>query len=360
VRQKEARYLDLVDPAAFVERRSPEPVVNAWSREEPPIPAAEMPDPAAWWVPSLGGVALELPSPYQVTFNLPTWTVSGYDYRDAYQPHTVEVWIEKSTMNDILEPLCSEWSLNLVVGVGFASITRTIELLRERTSKPVRIFYISDFDHAGKHMPKSVARHIEYFCSKYASEQDIKLTPLALTKEQVEKYRLPSSPEGGETELDALEATRPGVLAQIIRNAVAPYFDHTLPGRLARTARDANEQINDAWSNQIADLRERLQALETTVNNIHRQHAEACRAELEPFVAQIDAIRGKHAEAYQAEMEPYEGALMDLRIELRETAKTCDLVLPDRPAPETDPPDESDWLFDAQREYDEQLEYYKR
>jgi hypothetical protein len=36
-----------------------------------------------------------------------------------------------------------------------------------------------------------------------------------------------------------------------------------------------------------------------------------------------------------------------------------EVELPERPEPETDPPDEDDWLFDASREYLAQLAMYK-
>jgi hypothetical protein len=39
--------------------------------------------------------------------------------------------------------------------------------------------------------------------------------------------------------------------------------------------------------------------------------------------------------------------------------ESFDPELPDRPAPETDEVDESDWLFDSQRDYLTQLKHYK-
>jgi hypothetical protein len=93
--------------------------------------------------------------------------------------------------------------------------------------KPVRIFYISDFDPSGDNMPIQVARQLEFWRSTYAPESDIKLTPLALTAAQALHYNLPRIPIKdsdlskakfeaeygvGATELDALEALYPGDL----------------------------------------------------------------------------------------------------------------------------------------------------
>jgi predicted nucleic acid-binding Zn-ribbon protein len=55
---------------------------------------------------------------------MPEAWVTGYEYEHNLQPYHVEVWCEKSTMNDELLPLCERWGVNLINGVGFMSITR--------------------------------------------------------------------------------------------------------------------------------------------------------------------------------------------------------------------------------------------
>ena len=60
--------------------------------------------------------------------------------------------------------------------------------------KPARIFYISDFDGAGEGMPVQVARQAEFWLPTYAPGADVKLTPVALTAEQVRYYQLPRTP----------------------------------------------------------------------------------------------------------------------------------------------------------------------
>ncbi len=105
------------------------------------------------------------------------------------------------------------------------TISNVVQLLRRvaAVSKPIRLFYISDFDPAGSIMPVAVARQVEYWRARYAPDTDIKLTPLALTAEQVAQYQLPRIPRketdqrragfeerygAGAVELDALEARR--------------------------------------------------------------------------------------------------------------------------------------------------------
>ena len=174
-------------------------------------------------------------------------TIDGYRYAPSDQPYLVEIWIEKSTMDDVLLPLCEELHISLVTSVGFQSITSAVNLLQRaqqliQLGKPTRIFYISDFDPAGDGMPVAVARQMEFWLQDYAPGADIKLSPLALTRDQVITYQLPRLPikesdvrqagfeeryGAGAVEWEALEALYPGVLADLVRDAIAPYRDMT-------------------------------------------------------------------------------------------------------------------------------------
>src|SRR5688500_6616981 len=88
---KHARYLDLVDPPWLVERRRLKAQMFA-SYRTPPEPDVQTTEPEWTWP------TLDVP-----TFDVPAVHVDGYDYHDeADQPYFLELWIEKSTMNDIL------------------------------------------------------------------------------------------------------------------------------------------------------------------------------------------------------------------------------------------------------------------
>ena len=144
----------------------------------------------------------------------------------AVQKYIIEVWIEKSTQNDWLEPLCRYRGVNLVTGIGEQSEIRSRELAMRaaRYGAPVRIIYLSDFDPGGRSMPKAVARKVEFTIAKFDLDVDLQLIPLALTPDQCREYRLPRIPIKeserrkdkfesifgvGATELDALEALAP-------------------------------------------------------------------------------------------------------------------------------------------------------
>jgi hypothetical protein len=261
----------------------------------------------------------------------------GYDYHPADQPYTIEVWIEKSTMNDVLVPLCEELGVNLVVGKGFTSITRAVELL-ERTVKPVRIFYISDFDSKGKHMPMATARHIEFWGNLYDCE--VKLTPLVLTSEQIATYDLPRNfidGQGNATELDALEVAYPGELARIVRDAVSTYRDDTLPWRLRQAKNVADIQVNTQWREVTKQARERLAEVEGHIAKITETYAKQLEKDLAPFASELES----------------------LRVALTNAAERFKPTLPPRPVPQVSPPSEHGWLLDTTRDYEHQLMTYK-
>ncbi len=263
-----ARYLGMIPPDVLVDRRNPEPRINAQFRDEP--------NPRVLLIGA--SITLDIPSEFPVSGLF----LDGF-HRD--QDHLVEVWAEKSTMNDILVPLSQRLGFNLVTGVGEMSETAT-RLAVERTvdaNKPMRILYVSDFDPAGRSMPVAVARKIEHKLHAAGIEADITLQPIVLTPDQCEEFRLPRTPiktterraakfeyrfGTGATELDALEALHPGKLAEIIEMEVCRYIDPTLSGRVSAAESDIyreisgiEEQIRERYTGEIEGLTERYDSI---------------------------------------------------------------------------------------------------
>jgi len=184
---KHARYLRLVDPGAFRDRKNPEAIEHA--QDYVPEPELSV---------NSYGIEAELPDfPSAPTFDL-------YGYSGTQRYH-IELFCEKTTMNDILEPLCQRYGMNLQTGAGELSITAALNLVRriERLGKPTRIFYISDFDPAGQSMPLAIARKLEYFIRTLHLDVDVRLFPLVLTPRQVSEYNLPRTPIRGRTRITA-------------------------------------------------------------------------------------------------------------------------------------------------------------
>ena len=207
-----ARYLGLMDPEDLVDRRNTAPYSYM------PVGFGTGPE----WsytidTNRLDRISMHLGNSYFPPVEVEA-EVSGYAYEEALQPCHVEVWAEKTTMNDILVPLCTSLDANYVSGAGYQSITAMVSLLRDRVAqlqKPCRVLYVSDYDAAGRNMPKQLARQMEFWIERYASDHDVRVEPIVMTDDQADNY--PPAPDTGAVELDAMEAQRPS-RAAIVRS----------------------------------------------------------------------------------------------------------------------------------------------
>jgi hypothetical protein len=219
---------------------------------------------------------------------LPFLSVDGLDGdRDAIQDYIVEVWIEKSTQNDWLIPLCRRRGVNLVVGIGEQSEIRSRQLALRSAEygAPVRIIYLSDFDPGGRSMPKAVARKVEFTIAKFSLDIGLQLIPLGLTPEQCRAYRLPRTPIKdterrkdkfeqtfgvGATELDAMEALHPGELARLLEAEIDNWLDPNLKRRVDRAfwktcvpLKKIEQRICQEYAKNISELSERFKEIKT-------------------------------------------------------------------------------------------------
>ncbi len=352
---KFARSLRYVPVNAFEDHRNPPPITFVTPRGNDPVPGVDI-WMDSWQMPTINTeLAAEFPiaSPW----------VHGYDYHPSDQPYHLEVWVEKSTMNDALKPVCEQYGANLVTSLGFQSITGVVNLLEriEARGKPARIFYISDFDPAGDGMPTAVARQIEYWFDTFVTEPDILLTPICLTLAQVKKWKLPSTPikladlrranfedrygYDGAVELDAMEALYPGELAKIVRNAFEPYFDNSLDNNLYQANRKANNIARSEWREYAADEisdAENLALRIQTVTDCYQDRLQDLKEDMDVELA-----------ALAEEME-------EIKESINAKAESFMPGLPDRPeAEQLEYEDRTDALLDTDREYLEQIAVYK-
>ena len=166
----------------------------------------------------------------------------------GYQLWHTECWVEKSSMGAFIDPICRRFEAVYQPLVGQSSVEK-VNMSYERAlraakaGKKVRIFYISDWDRYGLFMVPAVARKLEFFSRK--DNLDIKLTRIALTDEQIDKFQLPKAPKHGEAvvELDALEAIHPGELGKIVEDALKPYYDAEKPQIVMDENRRMREKV---------------------------------------------------------------------------------------------------------------------
>ncbi len=282
---KMARYLRLVNPSAFNDRRNPDPVVFTSYQEHQPEVRTRL---------GLWQSDLRLPS----FPNLPTYAVSDFEAEQGYH---LELWCEKSTMNDVLLPLCRRYGMVLQTGLGELSITATLAAVSrlQQARRPARIFYVSDFDPAGQSMPVAVSRKIEYFVRTLGLDVDVRLFPVVLTAQQVKYYQLPRTPiketerrreffedrhGQGAVELDALEALYPGELESILGQYIEHYYDTTLLDRVEAARAEVEQHLSSMWqvvtgrySQEVAELLTEYKQLEADFGGRMQGYAERLR-----------------------------------------------------------------------------------
>jgi len=331
---KAARYLGLVDPGAFVDRRNPDPHIYSNPPAEPSIN-----------VDTYGFSDVTLPQ----FPDMPRYTI--YDY-DTIQPINIEIWCEKSTMNDILLPICQGRSVNLVTGLGELSLTATLNAVKriEDVGKPTRILYISDFDPAGQTMPVSVSRKLEYFIKDRGLDQDIQLIPIMLTQEQIQQYHLPRIPiketerrkarfelefGTGAVELDALEALHPGVLRRLVRSWVAKFQDENLESNTEESRTDLVNELRSTRNEVIASHKDELDDLRKEYNVLKEEYED-----------RIINLSGRITDIYNIISEEMQDAMPDIQNHLQPEGD----ITYYHPDP----------LFDSSRGYVDQMQSYKK
>jgi len=368
---KWARYLGLVSPDAFVDRRNPDAIVNAaWNSVEPE-PVVDLLD---YWeaydyelpnLPTLRPLPDRLPS-------LPRMEAGGgFDY--IQQPYLIEVWAEKTTMNDVLEPVCRRYRANLVTGAGELSITAVRSFLKrvEEAGRPARILYISDFDPAGLGMPISVARKIEFYQRTDGYDQfDIALQPVVLTADQVGEFQLPRVPVKdsdlrkehfeeaygqGQVELDALEALYPGELARIVVQEILRYYDTDLFDRAEEAKQALQNELDRIRGEIISEHEDELIEVRTEYQEVVEAF-EQTRQEFDRLVEQFVPQIESHRERLERLTERAKGVNEKIYDELNNAY----VDLAEYPVPDAEVEgDPYGLLYDSSRDYLDQLEAYK-
>jgi len=332
---KAARYLQLVDPAAFNDRRNPETVVYAdHSTFYPNVRVLNNLYRSDTHFPSFP--------------DLPSYSVNGYGPQQEFH---IEVFCEKSTMNDVLLPMCERYGANLQTGLGELSITASLAVVQRlaEVGKPTRIFYVSDFDPAGQSMPVAVSRKIEYFVHTLGLDVDVRVFPVVLTQEQVRYYQLPRTPikdterrrlgfeerhGEGAVELDALEALYPGELQRVLSQYIEQYYDTTLPDRVREEERTLEQDMSAIWQQVMSQ-----------------------------FDGDIQALKDEHADLkvmFDGQMASYGQRVQGLWQAMRSALDAAVPDIDDYPLPQAYVGEElATGLYNSDRDYLEQLDAYK-
>ncbi len=262
------------------------------------------------------------------------------------RPYVVEIWAEKTTVNDVLMPLARQYGLNVVTASGEISAIACRRALDRAidAARPIRILYVSDFDPAGMGMPVSMARKVEYEIDRRLADVDIQVRPIVLTHDQCIDNRLPRTPiketekrgahfekrfGEGATELDALEALHPGELRRILEREIRRYWNP-----------NHDDIVDDAWS----DFRALLREINETVRAQFADELNALDKELQRFNKRLTKTRQKARELFGRMQQQLEEEQPNL----------------EPPVIEFEADEDPDPLYDSRRGYLDQLQAYKR
>jgi|SRR5450755_1028792 len=350
---RDARYLGLIPANTIIDRRNPPPTIYLTDEGESPPEI----DTRAGYVATMSGDDL---SYYAPELSLPSMSVTE---PMVAQPYHLEIWCEKSTMNDILMPLGSEYGNNIITGVGEMSTTACEALIdrADASDRPVRILYVSDFDPAGLSMPVAVARKIEFYARKSGLEFDIQIRDVVLTHEQCIQYRLPRTPlkkterrgggkfearfGEGATELDALEAIHPGVLREVLLTEIERYYDGDLADNIQEVVSEVEDDLDRIESEIVARHADDIEALAKEREALNDEGAK-----------EIERVRQFMAPKEAAYVQRAQQVLTAIVAELQaEVPDVDDYDWPEAAGGDEDP----DPMYDSTRSFMDQIDRYR-
>jgi hypothetical protein len=274
VAMKAARWLGYIPWDSVFDKRNAAPTIHEFSKPDP------------WGYLSIG-LDINVPSLDDIE---PYVGLGGFH---GVQPYKIVMIGEKSSLEDELLPVARRHGADLYLPTGNISDTLVHKIAQnaDRDGRPLVVLYFSDCDPSGYNMPIEVGRKLQAFKATLFPDLEFRQYSAALTPDQVREYGLPEAPlkesekraakwkelMGVEqTEVDAAIQLRPGLIAQLARDAIAPFYDHTLDQRVNAAA--------------VAWRREAQQVVDENLGDHLDQVRDDAAAKLEELQAEIDAI----------------------------------------------------------------------
>lgn len=172
------------------------------------------------------------------------WRLSGF---------YCEVWTESRSIAGVIEDDCRELAVSLYPAGGFSSITlahQSAEVINHYAKgRPVKIFYIGDYDPAGVLIDVALEKELRAHLSQNIS---LHFERIGITADQIEAFDLPAKPRK-ETDRRALhiretveaEAMPASILRDMLRNSI----EGLLPERALAIAKVEEQSAKDHFDN---------------------------------------------------------------------------------------------------------------
>ena len=167
-------------------------------------------------------------------------TVKRSYHKDKWQNQDkyIEIWTEKDALRSVLTEITYQYDVSLMVARGQLSRTAIYEAFNRykiQSDKECYLYYCGDFDPSGLSIYESIKERLEKFGVFIQYER------IALTQEQIEKYKLPSDPGKqsdpnynkfvslyGSDMVVELDSLPPDVLRDIIKDCITKNINNGL------------------------------------------------------------------------------------------------------------------------------------
>lgn len=179
----------------------------------------------------------------------------------ASAPVTVQVWIEKRALAGLFTDALHRYDVPVFPSVGYTSdsfVRTAVDFIDHR---PVFVYYFGDYDPSGMNISEVLERKLAY----HAPEADIKFERMAINRDQIEEWDLPTRPTKKDTkdkkgdsrarafgddrsvELDAVD---PNTLRELAECCVLDHLDAEYIKRIRqaeRAEREALKSFIESW-----------------------------------------------------------------------------------------------------------------
>lgn len=169
--------------------------------------------------------------------------------RSSGQSTRLVVLCEAAGMVPQLAKGCSRFDVSVISCGGFDSLTAKFELVTNvrDEGRPIEYLHIGDHDPSGEHMFEALKEDVAAFVDELGGE--VSFTRLAVTTEQIARYRLPTAPRKpsdrrsfrGQT--CQAEALAPDVLGNIVRRAIEARIDKSQLDRVLRQEKAGRKRL---------------------------------------------------------------------------------------------------------------------
>ena len=177
------------------------------------------------------------------------------------QPKYLEIWTEKDALRSVLTEITYPYDVSLMVARGQLSRTAIYEAserYKAQDDKECYLYYCGDFDPSGLSIYNSIRKRLEDFGIF------INYKRIALTEEQIEKYKLPSDPGKesdpnynkfvdlyGSNMVVELDSLPPDILRKVIKDCILQNIDEGYLMRMLKKEKDEKDRLNKFIEKEI-------------------------------------------------------------------------------------------------------------